>query len=318
MDKYDRVKRALLAMQRHSWEQGVAMQAFWEEGDHALVAAMARDAVCRQLPDGRAAVVGGDMGVTDPCCCGEALLSSANKTGDPALGDGAARLLSWALKKAPRAKDGTVYHLLDRQQIWVDSIYMLPPFLAAAGEYTEAFRQAEGMYMRLHDDATGLMRSRWDEAAASFCAPEFWGVGNGWTLSGLTRLQALLPETMAGERDILRERVRSLLTALRPHTRPDGLFHNVVDDPASFPETNLPQMAASTIYRGVREGWLNRSLLPWAHDLRRAAEERVDELGFVTGVCGAPRFDAPGIAPEGQAFFLMMETQRQLLEHAAP
>ena len=89
--------------------------------------------------------------------------------------------------------------------------------------------------------------------------------------------------------------------------RPDGLFHNVVDDPASFPETNLPQMAAYTIYRGVREGWLNRSLLPWAHDLRRAAEERVDELGFVTGVCGAPRFDAPGIAPEGQAFFLMME-----------
>ena len=49
-------KRALLAMQRHSWEQGVAMQAFWELGDEDVVLAMAKEAayrrreeICRQL-----------------------------------------------------------------------------------------------------------------------------------------------------------------------------------------------------------------------------------------------------------------------------
>ena len=32
----DRVKRALLAMQRYNWEQGVTAQAFLEAGDHLI------------------------------------------------------------------------------------------------------------------------------------------------------------------------------------------------------------------------------------------------------------------------------------------
>ena len=34
---------------------------------------------------------------------------------------------------------------------------------------------------------------------------------------------------------------------------------------------------------------------------------QVDRFGFVRNVCGAPTFDRPGVAPEGQAFFIMME-----------
>jgi hypothetical protein len=37
----------------------------------------------------------------------------------------------------------------------------------------------------------------------------------------------------------------------------------------------------------------------------------VDTYGLVQGVCGAPTFDKPGVAPEGQAFFLMMEAAYQ-------
>jgi hypothetical protein len=41
--------------------------------------------------------------------------------------------------------------------------------------------------------------------------------------------------------------------------------------------------------------------------MRKAAHGKVDERGYVQGVCGAPFFDAPGRATEGQAFFLLME-----------
>ena len=41
--------------------------------------------------------------------------------------------------------------------------------------------------------------------------------------------------------------------------------------------------------------------------MRRAAHGKVDERGYVQGVCGAPFFDSPGRATEGQAFFLLME-----------
>jgi len=112
---------------------------------------------------------------------------------------------------------------------------------------------------------------------------------------------------MASQRELLVERAKQTLEGCLAHLRPDGLFHNVIDDPDTFVETNLPQMAAYTIFRGIRSGWLARSHLDVALEMRKAAHGKVDERGYVQGVCGAPFFDAPGRATEGQAFFLLME-----------
>ena len=62
--RVEKAARALLAMQRHSWEQGVAMQAFLEMGDMETVTAMAFESINRSLEDGRAAVIGVTDGVT--------------------------------------------------------------------------------------------------------------------------------------------------------------------------------------------------------------------------------------------------------------
>jgi hypothetical protein len=49
--------------------------------------------------------------------------------------------------------------------------------------------------------------------------------------------------------------------------------------------------------------------------MRGVAHGKVDAYGLVQDVCGAPRFDHPGVATEGQAFFLLMEAAyRDLLE----
>jgi hypothetical protein len=45
--------------------------------------------------------------------------------------------------------------------------------------------------------------------------------------------------------------------------------------------------------------------------MRSAARAKVDQYGYVQGVCGAPHFNAPGRATEGQAFFLRMEAARR-------
>ena len=47
----DKVKRALLTMQRYSWEQGVSAQALLELGNSDLVILMAKEAVLRQSED---------------------------------------------------------------------------------------------------------------------------------------------------------------------------------------------------------------------------------------------------------------------------
>ncbi len=45
--------------------------------------------------------------------------------------------------------------------------------------------------------------------------------------------------------------------------------------------------------------------------MRRAARGKVDDLGYVRDVCGSPTFEKPGIATEGQAFFILMEAAAQ-------
>jgi rhamnogalacturonyl hydrolase YesR len=298
---------ALLAMQRHSWEQGTASQALLEMGENEMVVMMAREAANRQLPDGRLAVIGGQGAVTDPSAIGEALLFAARVTNDPALHCAAAEQLAWLMERAPRTPEGTLHHVVERPQVWVDSFYMAPPFLAAAGESAEAVRQVEGLRRLLWDADRRLYHHIWDDGAQEFTRAAFWGVGNGWAAAGMARVLELLPPEMAEDRVRLAGYVREGLDGCLACQRPDGLFHDVVDDPSSFVETNLAQMLAYTIYRGINGAWLPQTYQAAADRMRAAAQGKVDAYGFVQGVCAAPHFDRPGIAPEGQAFFLLME-----------
>jgi rhamnogalacturonyl hydrolase YesR len=161
-----------------------------------------------------------------------------------------------------------------------------------------------------------LYSHRWHEGRQEFINAKAWGVGNGWAMAGLARVIDLLPPRLADEGERLAVRARQTLQGCLAHLRPDGLFHNVVDEPDTFVETNLSQMAAYTIFRGVRSGWLPDRYVRVALEMRKAAHGKVDEGGYVQGVCGAPFFDSPGRATEGQAFFLLMEAAHGKLESA--
>ncbi len=296
---------ALLCMQRHSWEQGVTMQAFLETGETETVIRLAAEAVNRRLPDGRVAVMGDVNGATDPCCAGEALLSAARETGDKLFYDAFEGLKTWALTGAPRNADGIVYHLVNAPQFWVDSLYMLPPFLAAAGCREEAVKQVEGYERALFDSRAGLFSHQWDDGAKRFIRAAHWGVGNGWALAAYARLCDLIPES--AER--FAKSARSLIDALLKYMRPDGLFHDVVDDENTFVEANLSQIICYAICRGVRRGWLGSEYGAFARRLYAAAMKNVNAYGVIENVCGAPSFDKAGEAPEAQAFLLMMNAE---------
>ena len=307
----EQVKRATLAMQRHNWEQGTVAQAFLEAGDTDIAVLMAVEAVNRQLPDGRCAMLGGGEAVTDPCAIGEALITACELTGDAQLNSARDKLLHWALSDAPRNGDGIVYHLCRSRQFWVDSFYMLPPFLARAGHIDEAMRQVNGYWQALFNKENGLLSHQWDDGEQRFIRKAAWGVGNGWAAAGMARIIRLLPEDRAAEKQLLIDRVKQLLTAAMAHQRPDGLFHDVLDDPSTFREVNCGQMFAYCIYRGMREGWLDDSYTENAERIYAAACREIDRYGLVRNVCGVPHFDAPHVAPEGQAFCILMETARR-------
>ena len=301
----DKVAQAALAMQRHSWEQGILAQAFLDMGDRERVILMAKGAIVEKAADGRLAAIGG--GATDSAMGGTAYWRAGELTGDPEMQEAARGLLEFVLKRTPRAADGTCYHVFNSPEMWSDSFYTTPPFLAATAHYDEAMRQIEGLRKRLWIAENKLLSHIWDDGRHEFRDQAFWGVGNGWAAAGLTRVMAAMPAERRAERERLSAFLKELLDGCLAHQRPDGLFHNVLDRPTTFVETNLAQMLAFSIYTGVLSGWLSFSYVSAADRMRAAARAKVDQYGFVQGVCGAPTFDQAGVAAEGQAFFLMME-----------
>ena len=308
MDQLEKVKMALLGMMRRTWEQGVAMQAMLELGEEELVILMAKDAVLYQSPDGRMCMNNSEDGaLSDACSPGEAVLWAAKKTGNKNLMDGFNKLADYAMNKAPRNKEGIIFHFANNQQVWSDINYMLPPFLAIAGKYEEAIKQFEGACSLLMNKEKNLLMHQWDCEKNIPLRKDLWGVGKGWTAAGGARIIKQLPDSMKAEKQRMINHVKGIIDAALVYQREDGLFHDVVDNPNSFIETNLGQMLAYTIYRGVKAGWLSRKYLEKADKMRKAAHGKVDELGLVQGVCGAPNFDRSSVAAEGQSFFIMME-----------
>lgn len=299
---YHRVLTAMLSMQRYSWEQGVAAHAVHDVGRYDVLLAMAHDAVTRQTSSGQLADLS-ERSAVNGAASGEAVLWAARATGDPRYHEAANWQLYWLLEGAPRTPDGTLYHAADKPRLLADTIYMVCPFLAAAGHPDVAAGQVEGHRSRLFNESAGLYAASWDEAGHTFARPAYWGTGNGWVVAGIARTLPLVPRG-SGRDDLARHAQRVIDSALA-YRRKDGLFHDVLDAPDTFVETNFAQMLAYAIFCGVADRWLPFGYLSIGLSLRDAAAARVDNAGLVWGACGAPDFSQPGTSVEGQAFCLM-------------
>jgi len=318
MTKLEKAKKAMLSMQRYSWEQGVASQAMLESGEAEWTILLAREAVHRSVEDGRVAIMGNFPGITDPCSNGEPIGFARDTSGEKIFDDKFKKLLEWAMVRAPRNSEGVIYHQESAPEFWVDSFYMLPPFLAYAGKYREAIKQINGWWKALFDVDKKLLSHMWEDDKKIFTRKAFWGVGNGWAMAGMARVVFLLPEKHFAEKQILIERIKTLISSSLVLQRPDSLFHDVLDDKESFVETNFAQMLAYTIYRGILDNWIEKDDqgLEWlekANAIRSAVNGKVDGFGYVHGVCGAPDFSHHGFAVEGQAFYILMEAMANKL-----
>ncbi|MGP8260831.1 MAG: glycoside hydrolase family 88 protein [Acidobacteriaceae bacterium] len=297
---------AAMAMQRRDWEQGILAQAMLEADDRQRTILLTKAAMVQKTPDGRLGVVVSGS-PTDPAMGGAAYAKAAEWTGDKQIQQAVDGLLAWIRKGAPRNADGILYHVFRAPEMWSDGFNCAPPFLAARGFYDEAMEQIEGYRNRLWNPDKKLLAHIWDDQKKQLRDANFWGGGNGWAAAGLARVWRSLPNERQQERERVADFARQLIDGCLACQRPDGLFHNVVDQPSTFVETNLAQMLAFAIYEGVSAGWLPAAYLTRADRMRAAARLKMDADGFVQGACGAPSFDRPGPSTEAQAFCIMME-----------
>ncbi len=306
-DRIERVKIATLGMQRYDWEQGTVAQAFLEMGELDLAISLARGAILRQ-EKGRFSVLKGNGPITDCASIGEVVLFAGNKTGDPIFRKGADEMLEVFHKSDHKTPEGILFHTQEPTK-WMmsDANYMLPPFLAACGEYGEAIKQINGWRHYLYNEKEKLYSHIYDYPNQNFKREDFWGTGSGWSASGFTRVIKMLPESMAEEKKKLIGYTKDLIEGCLKYMSADGTFHDVINNPDTFIEVNLSQMLAYSIFRGVKAGYLEQRYIEKAELMRKAANDRVDELGYIHDVCGCPNFDRSYFSPEAQAFYLLME-----------
>ena len=304
--RIEKAAAAAMAMQRRDWEQGILAQALLEANDRERVILLTKAAIVQRMPDGRLGVVLSGS-PTDPAMGGAAYAKAAEWTGDVQIRQAVDGLLDWIRIKAPRNSEGVLYHVFGAPEVWSDGFNGAPPFLAAMGFYDEALAQIAGFRQRLWNPERKLLAHIWDDGKQRFRDENFWGGGNGWAAAGLARVIRSMPLERRQDRERLANFVQEIVDGCLIHQRADGLFHDVVDQPATFVETNLAQMLAFAIYEGIAGAWLPPGYRAHANRMRAAARAKMDAFGYVQGVCSAPTFDHPGVSTEGQAFCILME-----------
>jgi len=303
-----KAKLALLTMVRHPWEHGVAADAFMDSGDEEITLLMAHEAVWRQDADGRLSMTYRARNITDPCTCGESVMYAYRKTGDEYYRNAADKMLAY-IEQAPSGHRGLQLHNEDQPMIAADCSYMIAPFFAVMGRYDEAIRQLDERINLLWDGQNRLLRHQWNVETGDWWSDKFWGAATGWNAAAIVRVMHLLPESMAEGRRLLADHLTRIISGILDYQLENGLFYDVLDDGEnSFVETNCAQMIAYSIYQGVLDGYLDEKYIPAASRMRKAANQKLDAQGFVRDVSAAPSFTFPGVSPEGQAFYILMET----------
>ena len=316
-----RVIQCMLAMQRYPWEQGVCAQALLEAGREELWIPMAYDAIRCQSPDGRLAMAGGGPAVSDPAANGEVCLRAWQRTGNPFFLDGAQRMLDYLDHSAPRTADGIICHNnvsfeagFSAAQLWIDGLYMVPPFLAVMGRIEDAAEQVRGYIRHLFDEETGLFFHIVDTEGGRFVRRKHWATGNGWALMGLARITEAAGE--AGRLDIRDEMsgfLNRLLDSMLAYQAADGRFHDILDDPESFMDGTSSAMMAAAVFRGILHGYVSGKYRDAAEAAYRTVMEKTDGNGLVREVCGCPDFVSEGTSAEAQAALVMADAWHRKL-----
>ncbi|MBO7710090.1 MAG: glycoside hydrolase family 88 protein [Lachnospiraceae bacterium] len=320
---YDQVLRAALCMTRQCWEQGMLSygllrNVFPEETDQGngvtpsgyewqLLQMIVYDMVLRQSEDGRLCNVEDTPAVTDSAFCIPAVLAVGSITGNDGYVRAARANVRYLLSDAPRTGDGILYHMRGTSQIWADSAAFLPYALVIAGYPEEGYHQMKGILDRLYLPGSGLYAHILDEADGSFPDGRAWSVGVAWILTGLERTWRVLPEKMKREREDLKARFVRLLDVVLKYQCGDGGFHDVMDDPETYMETETPAMIACALYAGIRDGLLGEEMLARADAMAAYVRGKILPDGRVADAAGSPAFDRPGTSVECQAHVLMME-----------
>ncbi|WVF67288.1 hypothetical protein IAT40_002038 [Kwoniella sp. CBS 6097] len=229
-------------------------------------------------------------------------------------GDAATAELNYLLHSVPKAPNGAISHRTDQAQLWSDSVYMVPPFLAYYGvlHNNQSLLQEAYQQCSLYRDTLRQDSGLWAHILLGTGThdPGLWATGNGWAMMGMLRVYATIKwsqyaNDMSSQTSDLANWVQEIFKASQQYITSDNLFHNYLNDESSFKDTSSVALYAAA---GFRLSQLNitDAYTPNATALLSAASTYVNSTGYLTQVVNPFDFTKQGgESAEGQSFMVM-------------
>lgn len=207
------------------------------------------------------------------------------RTGDPRYDVVSHRLAEWLMDSAPRAPDGAWYHFPLVDWHYIDTLFMTTVFLAGYGSYCgnddyvrEALAQHNLLAAKLYSGQARLFWHGWDQDGW-LCPwatplrkhnPAFWGRGNGWAVSSLTRVLELADPTWQGY-SLAKARLRAVLNRLDElQDRDTGAWWTVLDAPYALMNYRETSVTALVIQARCYAGRLGLAPAPSSRPIEKA------------------------------------------------
>ena len=208
------------------------------------------------------------------------------------------RIADYMLKEQPRTEDGAFCRR--DQTIWADDMYMSGPFLCRYSAMTgdpagidtcaaQLLKYRDLLYLPSQKLMAHMMCLR---KGKNNGIP--WSRGNGWVIFSLSELFLKLQEDHP-DREPLLAFFRDLTEGYLAVQGREGLWHQVLDDGCSYPESSSTAMMICAFCRGLRLGLYpetDRARIAGA--VRRAwkglTETAIDSHGNLFGVCRGSGF----------------------------
>ncbi|NVM54499.1 MAG: glycoside hydrolase family 88 protein [Candidatus Helarchaeota archaeon] len=317
-----------------SWGKGLLLSGIlakylYDQDESALnfVKKWVMQSVETQTPEGE--LSGGDPSQGDFALIGLSLIYFAKNEVESeklfqAIRKQADYLLDPSLK---RAENGALFYLKQVQQIWVDLMVMICPFLAKVATFLkepkyidEAIKQLELHIEYLRDPETGLYRHIWDEKRKKFTEGSLWGRGNGWMLVGLVEVTEQLPDDHPKKKQLITE-IQRLLEAIMLCQDEQGFWRIFLDQVSEISkiETAGTLILAYGLSKAIRNEWVDAEFAEYVQKAFDAVITCVREDGMIMNASGLtidPKFTPYNKPyPHAQGFFLKTANEvKQLLQ----
>lgn len=198
---------------------------------------------------------------------------------------------NWLVNDLPKTKEGGFQHLtsdtLNKEELWVDTLFMTVLFLAKIGRILDRndwIEEAKYQFL-LHtkylvDRETGLWYHGWTFDGAHNFAKALWGRGNCWITVAIPEFLEIIQCEQNLKKFLVSTLIRQVDT-MKKYQDSSGMWHTLLDDPTSYVEASATCGIAFGILKAVNMGLIDKEYAECAKKAMDPILHLIDKDGHV-------------------------------------